>query len=240
MRKITLTGSLVLALAGAALGAAPAQAEQLPPEVQAQLPLSTGEAFELCPVADLTPADVRRRVRRARQQFAVLTAEVARRPQAEFVRVTPEAHGGEDIRDPMTVLSLAEEHLEKPGIEKAPCARTVLSALRDAVLRAKGQTPPAGPPPVDEPIFLVRQTATALSLRQDGAGYRSSRCPRGIAQILTSREEVRIERENPRRGLVLVTAPERTVGVLAVRPTDRCRAFLKRRLAKLAAHPFRV
>lgn len=239
MRKVTLTGSLVLALAAAV--PSQAAAEQLPLDVQAQLPLASGLVYELCPVTDIPPAQYRRRARQAWQQFEALVREVGVRPQAQFVRVSSDSHTGEEIREPMTVLSLAEEHLDEQGIEKAPCARTLLTRLRDAVLRAKGQTPPAEPAPVDEPVFLLDQTVAALSLRHRDGAYRNSRCRRGIVRILTERDEVELERKEPLgRNVRLVTVPQRTVGVLAYKPTDRCREFLQRRLKKLAARPFRI
>lgn len=206
-----------------------ARASLVPTEIRAQLPLHTGQLYGLCPVTDLPRESYNERARTTRRQAKALIREVRRRPNAVIERVFEDAHTREELRERVTVLELAEEHLREPGIEGAPCARTVMTELRDVVARARGEEPPKSATPHDEPVFLIDEVAAKLRLRQRGTVYRNAYC-REVQEILTSREEVEVALDEPIENVEVVAAPERTVGVEVFRPTARCRGYLERRL----------
>jgi hypothetical protein len=147
--------------------------------------------------------------------------------------VFEDGHAGERVRERLTVLELAEEHLRHPGFEGVPCARTVMAELRDAVARARGEDPPQSRTRRDDPVFLVKEVVAEMRLHERGTVFRNAHC-REVHEILRTRLEVQIGLDDATKNVEAITVPNPKVGVTALRPTARCRAFLERRLRQSA------
>jgi len=222
---------LSVALSVIVLGGCAAEGEELPARVQAQLPLVSGELYELCPVTDTPREHYNQEARTKRRRLEALIREVRRRPDAIITREFEDAHSGERHKERLSVRDLAREHLGNPGIKGVPCARRQMARLQNAVEPGRKTRELE-----DERVFLIDEVVRALRLRQDGTIYTNRHC-REVQQILTAREEVQISERSPIENIELIASPDKTVGIEAFKPTPQCRRYLERRLALLEAGP---
>ena len=206
--------------------------ERLDGDIEAQLPTSLGELWELCPPPDIPEDLYGKESRETRRATRALIGAVRRNPNAVVTLVSYDAHDGKTYRDPVTVRELAEEHLDNPGVRAVPCQRRLMLG---APSRGRGS----------------RRTASGRRAERAGLSDRGGRQgpqpPRGrsglprpqgceIDFIYGSRSELEPTlRDGPPGNHGLVTDPDQTVGVQVYKPSAACVRELERRLAALAA-----
>ncbi len=221
----------VLAVTGCG-GAERRSAGELPRAVQAKLPTGLGELWNLCPAQDIPQPLYDRTARGARSATRALVREVRRRPDALVTFISRDSESPEIYREQLTVRELAEQHLETPGVKGVPCQRVLTQQLQEAV---DGNDSPTRPSTTmhNERDYTFDEIKWALSI---GTRAGDEVTPEGcqIAMIHPTRDHVRIALDESRRDSVVLTAPDRSVGITVFRPTDRCRRAALRDLAKLA------
>jgi hypothetical protein len=140
MPKRPLLIALLIALLAPLLGCggsdpkAQRSTAAIPIEVQERLPLAEGIGGMLCPPTDVPQHDEGRG--KYRRSFEEFTALIRKNPDARVIVKSYDADSGDIVgRGTQTVREVGQRRLSELGENGAPCARSTVSALEDAVER---------------------------------------------------------------------------------------------------------